>query len=308
MAEPRNNSAVLARPLGWASLSASGPDARAWLNGLLTCDVEAIVGDRGGWSLLLNKRGKIFCDLTLVSHGDGLLLGTSADPEALFELLDGYLVMEDVEFAVAPEFEWFMLFGPRSLEIAKSEATASVAAASVAWTSEPAAALVVSRPELEACRASLEELGVVWLDEPGFQRERVQRGLPLFGQDFGLDDNPHEAGLDRRTISWTKGCYLGQEVVCMQDMRGKVKRRLTRLRVEGGNARIARGDTITDFAGNSVGSITSADPAPESGAVVAIARLKSPHFAAGSRVRIGDVTAEVLDLLPSPAPQELVGS
>lgn len=53
---------------------------------------------------------------------------------------------------------------------------------------------------------------------------RIRHGLPWGGVDFDDGERPHEAALERRAVSWSKGCYLGQEVVCMQDMRGKVKR------------------------------------------------------------------------------------
>ena len=61
---------------------------------------------------------------------------------------------------------------------------------------------------------------------------RIAQAFGRFGVDFGEADNPHEAALDRRAVSWSKGCYLGQEVVCMQDMRGKLKRRLVALALE----------------------------------------------------------------------------
>ena len=95
------------------------------------------------------------------------------------------------------------------------------------------AAMVVQAGDLEALVAKAVSMGATDLgaaDALGaLDQLRVVAGLPLYGVDFGARDNPHEASLDRRAVSWSKGCYLGQEVVCMQDMRGKVKRRLVRL-------------------------------------------------------------------------------
>ena len=65
--------------------------------------------------------------------------------------------------------------------------------------------------------------------EPDWQRLRIERAVPAYGTDYDDRDNPHDASLERRAVSWTKGCYLGQEVVCMQDMRGKLKRRIVTL-------------------------------------------------------------------------------
>jgi folate-binding protein YgfZ len=71
------------------------------------------------------------------------------------------------------------------------------------------------------------------LDDGAWRTLRLERGLVEWGQEFGDAERPHEAGLERRAVDWQKGCYLGQEVVCMQDMRGKVSRRVERLRLDG---------------------------------------------------------------------------
>ena len=139
------------------------------------------------------------------------------------------------------------------------------------------------------------------VDEEEWSRLRINAGLPTFDVDFGPDDNPHEAALDRRTVDWTKGCYLGQEVVCMQDMRGKVKRRLARLQFEDAapsGVELSVGEQVTDTAGTEIGRVTSRASAPESGQVAAIARLKAPFFEPGSSVLVSERRATVLALLP----------
>ena len=94
-------------------------------------------------------------------------------------------------------------------------------------------------------------------------------GLGVFGVDFGERDNPHEASLDRIAVSWTKGCYLGQEVVCMQDMRGKVKRRLVAL--EGSAALLGSAATQEVLAadGSVVGHVSSVHPSASGARVLA---------------------------------------
>ena len=286
----------------WGTLQASGPDARAWLNGLLTCDVERVVTDTGAWGLLLNKRGKIVCDVTLVPRAEGVCLGTSHDPERLFEMLDGYLVMEDVTLELAPELAWFTLHGQGALELARSVAEPGEAAAQLAFADQEAAALVVSAGRAAACQHVMEsELGAQLLDDDAWTSYRVEHGIPSFGTDFGPEDNPHEASLDRRVISWTKGCYLGQEVVCMQDMRGKVKRRLVRL-ATGKPVSLSAGAPVLNEHGGEVGTLTTVKPQLVDGSPwqgersVALARLKTPHFEPGSKVFLDGVTATVLAL------------
>jgi folate-binding protein YgfZ len=123
-------------------------------------------------------------------------------------VLDRYLVMEDAELEEpAHRLSWYL----------------------AARGAEPAAGTLASAElTLGGLQAELSLLGES-LALPDAAALLAEHGLGVFGVDFGERDNPHEASLDRIAVSWTKGCYLGQEVVCMQDMRGKVKRRLVAL-------------------------------------------------------------------------------
>jgi folate-binding protein YgfZ len=109
---------------------------------------------------------------------------------------------------------------------------------------------------------------------------RIQHAFGRFGVDFSENGNPHEAALDRRAVSWSKGCYLGQEVVCMQDMRGKLKRRLVALVVETAELPAAGALVTSTASGNTetAGEVTSAALSPLTGKAVALARLKAPYF------------------------------
>ena len=289
-----------------------GADARTWLHGLLTCNVEGVTVEDGAWGLLLNKRGKIVCDLTIIADSEGLWLGSGSELQTLFELLESYLVMEDAEIEVAHGYSWLTLHGAGAL--AQARKVSSVAVGAVAWSRGEGAAALVPEAHVSECLSQLTgELGVRLLDDAAWSALRVRSGLPEFGVDFGLDDNPHEAGLERRTVDWSKGCYLGQEVVCMQDMRGKVKRRLARLKFDDsarfdevaqfdagvtsvGGGQLSVGQRVLDPAGAEVGQVTSATQ-PEAGGAAAIARLKAPFFEPGSTVLVEDQRATVLELL-----------
>ena len=83
-----------------------------------------------------------------------------------------------------------------------------------------------------------------------------------------MSNYPQEAGLERRAVSFDKGCYLGQEVVCMLEMRGRVKRKLVSLEIASGDAP-PKGASVSDASGNVVGEISSS-------AAPAAARRRSP--------------------------------
>ncbi|HEU5074724.1 MAG TPA: hypothetical protein VFU02_11130, partial [Polyangiaceae bacterium] len=141
MAPSGNSAGPGLRAPGWGTLRVRGSDGRSWLHGLLTCDVAGVTTERGTWGLLLTKRGKIACDLTIIADADSLWLGSASDIQSLHELLDGYLVMEDAEIEVATGITWVTLHGDGAIEAARQ--VSSVATGAVAWSRGEGAALVV---------------------------------------------------------------------------------------------------------------------------------------------------------------------
>jgi folate-binding protein YgfZ len=275
MAEPAPSTARYALPRD--TLVARGPDRKTWLDGLVTCQVTAVSPGAAAYGLLLTKQGKIVSDVFLADDGEQLFIGVAPGqgPSAQ-ELLDRYLVMEDAELSrpeVAPA--WLLLAGSSSsssgAEPGLAQGTLRLGTLACALEVSRSAAGVAPPAELRA-----------WL---------AQHGLGSFGVDFDQRDNPHEASLDRIAVSWTKGCYLGQEVVCMQDMRGKVKRRLVAL---SGGAELlsllhgAAPATATDVLaadGASVGHVTSAHAAP-SGETWLLASLASSALESQSALTV----------------------
>ncbi len=288
-------SAVVLSPQ-WGTLRVSGADRATWLNGVVTCGVTAVSRERGAWGFLLTKQGKVDAELHVASSGDELWVATpEGAAEAVATTLDRYLVMEDAELANASsEVAWLALHGPRAFELGRSWEGA-LAAVRLDWTPAGGALMAVSRAALPACLDALRARGAYVATESEWEPARIRLGLPRFGVDYDGSDNPHEAGLERRAIDWGKGCYLGQEVVCMQDMRGKVKRRLVRL-------------VWADHDAPQVGAalhVESADGAAEGapvGAVksvsgaFAIASVRAPSYDAGTVLLADGARVTVLPL------------
>lgn len=265
-----------------ATLRARGSDGVAWLNGLVTCDLKKLAPGRGAFGLLLTKTGKIRTDVDVVAGAGELLLGVGREvAESVRSMLDAHLVMEDVELELAPELAWVRLLGGAAPELADAFAPAVLAHGAIDWLGIGGAALVVPAAGLELTLERIAEAGPPGtrrLDADGWDELRLRHGFPLFGRDYGGDDNPHEAALDRRAVSWDKGCYLGQEVVCMQDMRGRVKRRLVVLELElDADDAPGPGSPVLAAGQGEVGVLRSVHRA-EGGSLLAFARLISPYF------------------------------
>jgi folate-binding protein YgfZ len=123
---------------------------------------------------------------------------------------------------------------------------------------------------------------------------RIEAGVPLFGRDITADNLPQEIGRDQVAISFTKGCYLGQETVARIDALGHVNRQLVGVRFEG-NEVPAVGTKLT-AEGKEVGQVTSAAWSPKLAAPLAIALVRRGHAKAGTRLTSasGDAVIVVL--------------
>jgi tRNA-modifying protein YgfZ len=140
---------VLQRARG--TLRVSGPEAKTWLNGLVTCDVLQVVEGRGAFGLALNKQGKIQSEVEIVRTPDGLLVGVSPGvDEKLATALDKFLVMEDAELSVASDtYVWADFHGLGAGTLAEEVAQSCGGYAAVMpFTPAGGAALVLERAEL----------------------------------------------------------------------------------------------------------------------------------------------------------------
>jgi folate-binding protein YgfZ len=273
--ELARGAAVIAPATGWDTMLVTGPDRLAWLEGLVTCELKKLTVGAGTWGLVLNRQGKIQSSVWVVAAEEQLWLAFAPGTGAAMEAeLGRMLIMEDAELVAPPVAQrWFSLHGPAAAERAASWAReAGGASAAIDFTGLGGAALVVpeSAEGLVLAQAEGQLLG------PGdWNRLRLERAFPEFGVDYDGADRPHEAALDRRAVSWSKGCYLGQEVVCMQDMRGKVKRSVRVLRVDAPQGtRLEVGAALVKANGDHVGTVTSLAHSARAAAWLVMAKLQ----------------------------------
>lgn len=221
-------------------IEVSGRDRASWLSGLVTCDLARLSPTSAAYGLVLSKVGRILSDACVLMEGARLLVCVSAAVGDVVEHFERHLVMEDVELR---------------------DASADGEVLFVLGSAEVGAALSLGLPDARALwvpsgarASSVASLGEE-LDATAWEALRLAHGVPAFGVDFDAKTYPQEAALESRAVSFTKGCYLGQEVVCRLQMRGQVHRLLAPFDVEGPAP--SRGDVVRS-GGVEVGVVTSA--------------------------------------------------
>jgi folate-binding protein YgfZ len=295
----RARSTVLAlRPAGVATLVVTGKDRVGWLNGLITCDLVKRSAGEARYGLIVVKNGRVLSDATVVVCSEAVeVVLPAALAETVRTHLDHYLVMEDAEMATGTDsVAVWMLHGPRAEPVLAEALRAGAYGGHLDRTGLGGAVVLVpaEREDVGAALArAIEAAGGMVGDEAGWEALRLERGVPRFGVDFDDKMYPQEASLERVAVSFDKGCYLGQEVVCMLEMRGHVKRKLVPIVLDGAEVP-APGAEVTDASGAPAGNVTSATSSPTLGKAVALAMVKRAQSEPGKRLVVGGVHAEVV--------------
>jgi folate-binding protein YgfZ len=253
---------VVADQTDWGKLRVAGADRVRFLQGMLSNDVAAL--SAGGWarSVLLNPKGRVLAIVDAVNEGDSFLLATEpVTARKLEEVLAKHAIMDDVSFT--PEQRAMHRVWPTPESV---------------WTAPPVFAQPVGPALLEDVEA-----------------RRIEAGLPRYEADVSEDYFPFEANLDS-AISYTKGCYIGQEVVARANARGHANKRLVGLRVEGEGGAIRPGTTLASGSRPDAGRITSSIVSPAFGPI-ALGYVHKTAWDPGTRLRAGE-RALVVAALP----------
>jgi folate-binding protein YgfZ len=287
----------------------TGRDRAGFLQGMLTNDIKALQPGQGCPAAFLDAHGKVMALLEVYARDDRLFLALLPGlTEKTLELLDKFLISERVYFEAADD-TWAVLIvlGPRAGEVLASAAGREIALqphehVEVELAGAPVRVVESGGPGLPtlACWTPPEHGVALWnaLRAAGarpvgtqvYDVLRVEAGIPWYGHD--VDDTVilPETRLEH-LVNYTKGCYIGQEVVARVKYRGHVNRALSGLVLRGDHvpapgARVVAG-------GKDVGRITSAVHSLAVGAPIALGYVRREHFEPGSEVEVvdGSVTA-----------------
>jgi len=284
-------------------LALSGADGASFLQGQVSNDVEGLAIGSGCYAAFLTPKGKMLGDVRVLNAGSELLLDTERPAlQALFNMIRRFSLGYAVELHKRTlECGLLSLIGPEADAVAdaadlpaQEHAHLMLHAGAVrarAIRTDTGIDLLCDASDTDALRAWLIDAGALPVAEAAAECLRIEHGRPRYGID--LDDSviPQEAGLNERAVSFTKGCYVGQETVARLYYRGKPNRRLRGLRLSGP---AEPGEELT-FEGRVVGRLSSVAASPRFGQIgLGLVRREAP---VGAMVSVGGaLTAEVTEL------------
>lgn len=284
-------------------LLVSGPDAADYLQGQLTNDIEALDPGEGCYAALLDRKGHLQADMRVLRLREQEIW-IDTEPEAIASAarhLQMYKIGREVEIAdVGEERAIFSLLGPASASVAgapsppehaSSEASVGGVSCLVVGTGG-GLDLIVAAQDAEALRGALLDAGARPIDREAAEILRIEAGRPRFGAEMGPETMPAEAGIVEDAVSFTKGCYIGQEPVARLHYKGRPNRHLRGLLLSGG----AEPGAALRLGEREVGRLGSACLSPARGRIgLAIVRREAEP---GAELAVGEdgVTARVVDL------------
>ncbi|HET6447743.1 MAG TPA: glycine cleavage T C-terminal barrel domain-containing protein [Conexibacter sp.] len=285
-------------------LAFTGTQAKAFLQGQVTNDVEALTPGTGCYAALLSPKGKMLGDVRILDTGDELWLDTERSAlQAIFNVLHRARVGYDTELhKLTLQRGLLSLVGPDARRVLGASAEAlphdehahttieldGLAARAV--VADLGIDLICEATDSIALTAALAGRGAQQVPEAAAEVLRVEQGRPRYGVDLDETTIPQEAGLNERAVSFEKGCYVGQETVARLFYKGKPNRHLRGLRLA---APVGTGAELT-LDGKLVGRVGSVVESPLHGPIaLALVRREA---APGATLSVGDASATVVEL------------
>jgi len=288
---------------GRGKLRVTGSDAAEYLQGQLTNDVEALEPGEGQYAALLDRKGHMQADMRVLRPAvEELWIDTEPEGlDATRKHLQMYKIGREVEVTdVTGGRAILSLIGPRSVEVAGTpplpeyaceETSVGGVDCLVAGTRD-GIDMIAASGDSDRLREALLGAGAVEVGPEAVEILRVEAGVPRFGAEMGAETMPAEAGIVEAAVSFTKGCYIGQETVARLHYKGRPNRLLRGLRL---SAPAAPG-AVLRLGEKEIGTVGAACVSPALGPIaLAIVRREAEP---GAELAVGEdgVTARVVDL------------
>jgi aminomethyltransferase len=296
-----------------AKVRLTGTDRVRWLNGMVTNNVRDLAVGHGVYAFLLNPQGRILGDLYAYNRGDSICLDTDqTQVTKILEIFDHYIIMDDVEVENAsPKLAAIGISGPKSLDVLNAAGIEAVdlqplELRDLEWRQISLTLVHREREKRESYEIwlapentaklwdALVQSGALPTSKAALELYRIALGIPHYGQDIRERDLPQETE-QVRALNFSKGCYVGQEIVERIRSRGAVHRTFTGFVFEGDLPVVG---AKIQANGKDVGEITSAASLPVNGAdrAVALGYIRRDAGAPGNQVLVGEGKATIAEL------------
>lgn len=299
--------------LSWrARLTASGKDRVRWLNGMITNNVRDLPVGQGVYNFLLTPQGRIQGDLYVYNYGEHLVLETDqAQAENVLTLLKRYIIMDKVELARLDKAAGIGVAGPHALELLKKIGieVQGLNALQFVETSWRGVRITLTRgdlPHMESYQIWSDDADVLQLWQElvnhggtpagsnAVDLLRIACGIPAYGQDIRERDLPQETGQER-ALNFTKGCYIGQEIVERIRSRGAVHRKFMGFTINGplpgaGAKALANGKEIAEITSAAILPLANGD------LPVALGYVRREACPAGAEIEVDGAKATVTEV------------
>jgi folate-binding protein YgfZ len=284
----------------WSSVTVTGADRQKFLNSFCTNDVKRLLPGDACEAFFTNVKGKIVGHGIISCRQDELvIIGVPEQSPTLIAHLDRYLIREDVKLQDTTDERCHVLIAGGkavrdALQLLQSQPESVPAIIPCKLVGNEHERLIESsQRQLPELIDALVRMGGSPANS-AFDAARIEAGTPLFKVDFDDSNLPQEVGRDAEAISFTKGCYLGQETVARIDALGHVNQRIVGVRFFGREVP-AVGMELTN-AGGVVGRVTSSSHSPAIGAPLALAMVRREANAIGTRLESAAGACEVIAL------------
>jgi tRNA-modifying protein YgfZ len=277
----------------WASVTLRGADRQTFLNNFCTNEVKRLSPGESCEAFFTNVKGKIVGHGLVTCRGDELVvIGPPGQGAALAAHLDRYVIREDVQVRdTTAERTYLLVAGDDRLRGMLADMKC------FPWRLIDAefVGLLESTPtELSVSAATLSNRGLEECEPIAFKYRRIEAGTPLFNVDFDEHNLPQEVGRNMLAISFTKGCYLGQETVARIDALGHVNQQIVGVAFSGAQIPDVGMELTND--GRNVGQVTSAALSPALDRPLALAMVRREHNAEGTKLDSAVGPCEVVAL------------
>ena len=306
-------------------LCLTGGDRLRFLNGQVTNNVKDLAVGEGCYAALVTAKGKFQSDLNIYILPNEILVDFEPGlSQAIIQRLEKYIIADDVQVVeVAPDYGLLSVQGPKADTVVTAVGLAAalpIKSMSFTTANHPTLGEVycINQPRLgtagfdlfvpissmgavaDKLTAAVKNVGGNWCGWQALETARVEAGIPRYGLDMDETNLAPEAGIDTRAISYSKGCYIGQEVIARIRTYGQVARTLRGLRLADAIRNLpAKGDKLF-CDGKEAGYITSAVASPALKANIALGYVRREHNQIGAeltwRTTDGESSAKIVEL------------